>query len=335
MKKILIIATGGTIACSEGEDGLAPSHDANDLLGFIKDEVKDCTFETFQLLNIDSTNMQPKYWIRLANHIKDNYLNFDAFIITHGTDTMAYTSAMLAYMIQNFNKPLVITGSQKPITHIDTDGIKNLLDSVRFAVEDIPGVFIVFNGKVILGTRATKMRTKSDNAFESINYPCIAEICGQKINFINYDFLPRTDLEPIFNFSISSKVFLLKLTPATDPKILDYLKLNYDGVIIESYGSGGIPFEGEINLFHKIKELVDSNIAVVVTTQVILEGSDLSLYQVGQKALKIPVIPAYDMTREAAVTKLMWVLGQTKKLDEVKKLFLTPINYDLDLLPLN
>lgn len=328
MKRILMIATGGTIACSEGTDGLAPALNADNLLTFVKEKFTDCIFDTFQLLNIDSTNMQPEHWIKIASHIKDNHLKYDAFVITHGTDTMAYTSAILSYMIQNFDKPIVITGSQKPITHKNTDGIKNLIDSVQFAIEGINGVFVVFNGKVILGTRATKMRTKSDDAFESINYPCIAEIHEQNIIY-NNNFAAKKDEATIFNFSISPKVFLLKLTPATNPEILDFLKDRYEGVIIESYGSGGIPFDGEINLLNKIKDLVDNNVAVVVTTQVILEGSDLNLYQVGQKALKIPVIPAYDMTREAIVAKLMWVLGQTKDIIEVRRLFLTPISNDL------
>lgn len=328
MKRILMIATGGTIASSEGKDGLAPCHNADKLLMFVKDN-PEYIIDTYQLLNIDSTNMQPEYWIRIVKHIKNNYLEFDGFVITHGTDTMAYTSAMLSYMIQNLNKPVVITGSQKPITDKNTDGIRNLVDSVRFAAQGISGVFIVFNGKVILGTRASKMRTKSNDAFDSINYPCIAEINNKDIIYSSPRLFPKMYDEPVFNFSIMPEIFLLKLIPGTRPDIIDYLKHHYKGVIIESYGSGGIPFEDNINLLPKLKDLMESNIAVIVTTQVILEGSDLNLYEVGQKALKIPVIPAYDMTREAVVAKLMWALGQTNDINRVKEIFLTPINNDL------
>lgn len=328
MKRILLIATGGTIASSKGKEGLAPSYAADILLSYVSEVKNICSIDTYQLFNIDSTNMRPEYWVKIAEHIRNNYNKYDGFVITHGTDTMAYTSAALSYMIQNLNKPVVITGAQKPIAEKETDGVKNLIDAIRFSCEGARGVFTVFNGKVILGTRAAKMRTKSYNAFESINYPYIAVFENNSIVYNDKSVLEESCDPPVFNTSISPKVFLLKLIPGMDPEILDYIKGKYEGLIIESYGSGGIPFEGDINLLPKIKELIDMDIAVVVTTQVILEGSDLSLYEVGQKALKIPVIPAYDMTREAAVVKLMWALGQSKELKKVKEIFLTPMNND-------
>jgi L-asparaginase len=328
MAKLLLIATGGTIASSEGNEGLAPTFAADKLLGYINEDTNVYSINTYQLFNIDSTNMQPEYWIKLAKHIEKTYSQYDGFVITHGTDTMAYTSAALSYMIQNLDKPVVITGSQKPISCKETDGARNLLDAIRFACSGLGGVYIVFDKKVILGSRAAKIRTKSYNAFESINYPYIAEIENNRIKYIDGSISAKANSTPVFNTSICSKVFLLKLIPGIQPDIFNYIKKNYRGLIIESYGSGGIPFEGSKNLLPKIKELIDNNVAVVVTTQVIHEGSDLSLYEVGQKALKIPVIPAYDMTREAAITKLIWALGQSKELDKVKEIFLTPINND-------
>lgn len=328
MKKILVIATGGTIASVKGKEGLTPAVAASKLLEYVSEVKNYCNIDAFQILNIDSTNMQPKYWVKIANYIENNYDNYDGFVITHGTDTMAYTSAALSYMLQNLNKPVVITGAQRPISEKDTDGVKNLIDAIMFSLEDVGGVFVVFDGKVILGTRATKLRTRSYNAFESINYPYVAIIEGKNVKYIKEDVLKKSNENPRFITTICPNVFLLKLIPGLDPDILDYIKDRYEGLIIESYGSGGIPFEEDKNLLPKLKVLVDSGIAVVVTTQVILEGSDLSLYEVGQKALKTPVIPAFDMTREAAVVKLMWALGQTKELNKVKEIFLTPIKDD-------
>lgn len=329
MKKILMIATGGTIACAKGNEGLSPSYAADNLLSYVSEVKNFCRIDTCQLLNLDSTNMRPECWVKIAEHIIKNYDIYDGFVITHGTDTLAYTAAALSYMLQNLGKPVVITGAQRPIAAKETDGINNLVDAIRFSLENVGGVYTVFNGKVIIGTRAAKIRTKSYNAFESINYPYIAFIEDGKVRYNDDLDIEKCCNKPVFNTNISSKVFLLKLIPGMDPDILDYIKNKYEGLIIESYGSGGIPFEEGINLLPKIKAIVDKGIAVVVTTQVILEGSDLSLYEVGQKALKTPVIPAYDMTREAAVVKLMWALGQTKELNKVKELFLTPISHDV------
>ncbi|QCX34181.1 asparaginase [Caloramator sp. E03] len=328
MKKILLIATGGTIASAIGAEGLAPAVTANKLLEYVEDVKSYCQIDSVQLLNIDSTNMKPEYWIKIAKHIEEKYNKYDGFVITHGTDTMAFTAAALSYMIQNLDKPVVITGAQKPISAKETDGIKNLIDAIKFSCEDVGGVFVVFDRKVILGTRATKLRTRSYNAFESINYPYIAFIEDGNIKYNKLDIIKKSEDGPKFIITMCSNVFLLKLIPGLEPQILDYIKDKYEGLIIESYGSGGIPFEDEKNMLPKLKELVDKGIAVVVTTQVILEGSDLSLYEVGQKALKTPVIPAFDMTREAAVVKLMWALGQSKELKRVKEIFLTPIKDD-------
>lgn len=334
MKRILLIATGGTIACSEGKDGLTPLLTCEKLLSYVEDVDHMCNLDAEQLLNVDSTNMQPENWIEMVRCIEKNYSLYDGFVITHGTDTMAYTSAALSYMIQNPNKPIVITGAQKPMEEEETDARRNLKDAIRFSCEDVGGIFVVFDGKAINGARAEKVRTKSYNAFESINFPYAAIIRQDRIlyNKSLYNDQIRTkeiNKKTEFYTSICTDIFLLKLTPGIDEEIFDYFKERYAGIIIESYGSGGIPSEGRRNLLNKIKEMTDENKVVVVTTQVLLEGSDLSVYEVGRKVLANNIIPAHDMTTEAIVTKLMWAMGQTKNPKVVKDLFLTPIGGDL------
>lgn len=329
MKKILLLSTGGTIACTEGSDGLTPALTGESLLSYTKEVQHMCKIDAIQIFNIDSTNMQPEYWISIVEHIEKNYHSYDGFVITHGTDTMAYTSAALFYMIQNSNKPIVITGAQKPIIFEETDAKRNLINAIQFACDGIGGVFIVFDGKVICGSRAEKLRTKSYNAFESINYPYLASIQGDEIKYNDEISIYKKKQELTFYKSLCTNIFLLKLTPATDPDILDYLSDKYLGIIIESYGSGGIPFENKNNFLAKLKMLHDAGKIVVIKTQVLLEGTDLSKYEVGQKALKYAVIPTYDMSTEAIVAKLMWVLGQTKDREEAKQMFLTPIRNDL------
>jgi len=329
MKKLLLIATGGTIACSEGKKGLAPSMSANDILAYAADSIEDCSIDTFQLFNIDSTNMQPEYWIDIMNMIKSNYESYDGFIITHGTDTMAYTSAALFYLIQNSKKPIVITGAQKPISYEKTDALKNLTDAIYFAKEGIGGVYLVFDGKVISGSRAEKLRTESYDAFESINYPFVAKLVDSDVIYNENAHIIHTHLNVSFGKALNTNIFLMKLIPGATPRLLEKIANDYDGFIIESYGSGGIPFESQRNFLEAIESLTAMGKSVVITTQVTLEGSNPTIYEVGKRALESSVIPAYDMPIEAVVTKLMWALGQCKSPEIVRKLFLTPIKNDI------
>ena len=192
-KRILMIATGGTIASKRSETGLKPLITSDELLSYVPDARHFCQADAIQVLNIDSTNIQPEHWLLIARTIEDHYNQYDGFVICHGTDTMAYTAAALSYLIQNSPKPIVITGAQKPIDLEITDAKTNLLDSLRFAsCSRAHGVNLVFDGKVIAGTRAKKERTKSYNAFSSINFPYPAVIQDQKYFAICRRFLIRS-----------------------------------------------------------------------------------------------------------------------------------------------
>ncbi|HJV30702.1 MAG TPA: asparaginase [Bacillales bacterium] len=329
MKKILLLATGGTIASVEGNEGLVPGLSAEELLRFIPDLSQDIKIDGKILMNIDSTNIQPEHWVKMADAVYKNYHEYDGFVITHGTDTLAYTSSALSYMLQGLGKPVVLTGSQIPISFKKTDAKKNVTDALRFACENIGGVFIVFDGRVILGTRAVKMRTKSYDAFESINHPYVAYV---NKNEVKYQWKPEPVTQELsLKTNVCTDVFLMKLYPGTKPEIFDCLKDLYKGIIIESFGNGGLPFEGR-NLLTKVQELTEKGIAVVITTQCLEEGEDLRLYEVGHKVAQHQVILSGDMNTEAIVTKLMWALGQTDSLDQVKKIIETPLSGDLTIL---
>ncbi|MGG3467086.1 asparaginase [Neobacillus pocheonensis] len=326
MKKILLLATGGTIASVEGNEGLVPGLSAEELLHYCPITSFDLKIDSRILMNIDSTNMQPEHWVEIAQAVFDHYHDYDGFVITHGTDTLAYTSAALSYMLKGLDKPVVLTGSQVPISFKKTDAKKNVSDSIRFACEDIGGVFIVFDGRVINGTRAVKMRTKSYDAFESVNHPYVAMINEKEVK---YQWKPAPPSHQLtLNTSLCTDVFLMKLYPGTKPEIFDCLKGLYKGIIIESFGNGGLPFEGR-NLLVKIGELTEAGMAVVLTTQCLEEGEDLLLYEVGRKVAQHRVILSGDMNTEAIVAKLMCALGQTDDLNEVKKFIETPLAGDL------
>ena len=328
-KNILLIATGGTIASKNTEDGLAPQITSQELLEYVPEIKEYCNVEALQLLNIDSTNIQPEYWVLMTEAIEKNYNKYDGFVISHGTDTMSYTSAALSYLIQNLDKPVIITGSQKPINADITDAKKNLLDSFRFAAEkDVSGVYLVFDGKAIVGTRARKIKSKSYSAFESINFPVAAIIDDNRITkyIRNEKFTEGVK----FYKDIYPSIFLLKLAPGMEPDVLDYIGEKYEGVVIESYGVGGLPFLDKRNFLEKLGHLTDEGKIIVIATQVMFEGSDMGIYEVGIKALKkFRVLQAYDMTIESAITKLMWIMAQTKNFDEIKEMFYTRINEDL------
>ena len=330
MKKILLIATGGTIASKYTVQGLSPQISAEDLLSYVPAAREFCTIDTEAPFSLDSTNVCAKHWVALAELIEKKYEYYDGFVICHGTDTMAYTAAALSYLIQNSPKPIVITGAQKPIDMENTDARTNLADSLRFSSHDkAHGVNIVFDGKVIAGTRGKKERTKSYNAFSSINFPYIAIIQEDHILF----YLDDKELvrEPVsFCHTMDWKVGLLKLIPALDAAVLDYMAEHYDAVIIESFGVGGLPnYEGAS--YHKaVEKWISQGKTVVMTTQVTNEGSNMSVYEVGRTIkYEFGLLESYDMTLEATVTKLMWILGQTHDRAKVKEMFYRTVNHDI------
>ena len=328
MKKILLIATGGTIASQVGEQGLIPEISAENLLKCVPEIYEFCEPSAIQIYNIDSTNITPKHWIKLASTIAENYDKYDGFVVCHGTDTMSYTAAMISYMVQHSPKPIVFTGSQKPIDKEDTDARVNLRDSFLYATSNgAADVVIVFQGNVIAGTKAKKIRTKSYNAFSSVDFPNLAVIRDGKI--VQYISTPKQD-KPEFFLEINEKVGLLTLTPGLHGEILDAYFRYHDAVVLSGYGTGGIP-EGEYYGFYEIIQSWEKKgKTLVVTTQVQQEGSDMEVYQVGRGwKNRFDLLESYSMTYESIITKLMWILAQTKEDDEVRKLFYKTVNYDL------
>lgn len=325
MKKILMIGTGGTIASEMTPDGLTPELNPRQLLSFIPRIAEICQVECVQLYNLDSTNICPEHWLGVARCLRENYDKYDGFVISHGTDTMAYTAAALSYLVQGGRKPIVLTGAQKPIWFDSTDSKRNLTDAFLYACHGCGGVQIVFNGKVIVGTRARKTCSKSFQAFSSVNYPDLAVVQDEHImQYIRCENYPR----PQFWNTMDANVGLLKLIPGVEADLVRFMLDKYDGLIIESFGVGGLPEYGD--LYQAVQQAVEKGKIVVMTTQVPNEGSDLTVYHVGGHLKNtLHLLEAYDMTTEAAVAKLMWILGQTHDITEVERLFYTPVAMDI------
>lgn len=330
MKRILMLTTGGTISSLESSQGLVPSSKDTIIrkLG-IEDNLK-FTLDVKEILLLDSSNIQPEEWSIIAHAIYEELNNYDSIIITHGTDTMAYTACMISFMIQNPKIPIIFTGSQLPIGNFLTDAMFNLRTAFAGALSNIRGIFVAFDGKLILGTRAVKVRTTSFNAFESINTEPIGYVDSHGLT-IKKELLKINNSNTKFYSNINSNVFLLKITPATNPNIIDILiDAKVEGIVIEAFGAGGIQFIRR-DFISKLEEANKKNIPIVVCSQCLYESSNFNIYEVGKKALSTGVIEALDMTTEATVTKLMWALGQTSNINEIKKIFNTNIAGEITL----
>lgn len=328
-KHILMIGTGGTIASRPTEQGLAPGLMAEELLDRIPAVRHLCDITVIQLFSADSTNITPMHWQQLSRAIEMYYTQYDAFVICHGTDTMAYTAAALSYMVQHSSKPIVLTGAQRPIDISDTDARVNLFDSFLYACDDrSQGVCVVFDGKVMLGTRAKKERAKSYHAFSSINFPYCAVIQDGRV--IRYLQLCCEEQPVQFYHRLQDDVCVLKLIPAMRPELLSYLFEHYSCLVIESFGVGGIPSALE-QVFYREMQRFQGRKTVVMTTQVAHEGSNMMVYEVGRRMKQeFELLEAYDMTLEAVITKMMWILGQgTHNAAEIRRLFYTCIHYDI------
>ncbi|MDY2777163.1 MAG: asparaginase [Collinsella sp.] len=345
MKNILLIATGGTIASAEDGNGLSPALTGEELARSVPQIAGLCHLDIVQPMNIDSTNMRPCDWMRIRDVIVEGYDDHDGFVVLHGTDTMSYTAAALSYLIQDSDKPIVLTGSQQPMGNPFTDAKLNLYQSLLYAIDDRSrDVSIVFGGKAIAGTRARKQRTMSFNAFISVNYPSLAYIRTDRI--IRSGFLgaaastsahaeasgAQATRRPLVYDRIDDRVCVLKLTPGLTPRVFELLAPSYDAIILETFGMGGIPEFGAddaLSYQRAIFDWVDSGRTVVMTTQVPEEGLDLGVYEVGRAYAEHPgILKGDDMTTEALVAKTMWALGQSRDAETIRELFHRPVNHD-------
>ncbi len=318
-KNILILNTGGTLSSKNSGNGLAPGLGKDEILKDMEWISGDCNIDFEDIYSLDSANMMPEDWKNIAMKIKESFDDYTGIVIIHGTDTMAYTAAMLTWMLRNIPIPVVLTGSQLSIIHPVADAMENCRLAIYMAASGYPGVYVAFNRKIILGSRASKVRTMSFDAFESINYPYIAQVDSHGMK-VAEEYIPKIYGKFQVNTKYSDKVFLLKLVPGMDPQILHTLfEMGYEGVVIEAFGLGGIPFR-EKNLVQTISEVIQKGMTVMVGTQCRYEGSDLTVYETGREAMDCGVIQARDMTAEAAVTKLMWALGQTKDRDKINQI---------------
>ena len=239
MKKLMILSTGGTIACTQTEEGLIPTLSADDILAYAPEAKHLAKLETKTILNLDSSNIQPEEWRLIAGAVYDCLPDYDGIVVLHGTDTMAYTASMLSFMLQNVNKPVVITGSQLPVGHPQTDAKANLRDALITAASGVAGVVVVFDRQIMLGCRVAKVRTTSQNAFESINRLPVGRVKLGRVRPIAPPMPPRD--HPALDDAIEPNVFLLKLIPGTRPEVFDDIaRLGYRGVVIEGFGLGGL-----------------------------------------------------------------------------------------------
>ncbi|NJF24335.1 asparaginase [Thermococcus sp. Bubb.Bath] len=315
--RILIIGTGGTIASAMTERGYKAQLSIDEILDIAGIKAGSGEIiESLDLLSVDSTLMQPEDWITIGKAVFEAFGEYDGIVITHGTDTLAYTSSALSFIVRNPPIPVVLTGSMLPITEPGSDAPRNLRTAVTFARSGMPGIYVAFMDKIMLGTRVSKVNSLGLNAFQSINYPDVAYVKGEKLVVRQSPELPGG--EPSFYPKLNPNVADIRLTPGLSPEAFLALVKAVNGVLIEGYGAGGIPYRGR-NLLSAVSGLSKEK-PVLMTTQAVYGGVDLTRYEVGRRALEAGVIPTADMTKEAALTKLMWALGHTKNVEKIREI---------------
>ncbi|MCR4396907.1 MAG: asparaginase [Candidatus Saccharicenans sp.] len=304
-KKILVLFCGGTIVMEEkGHGSLSVPDNKDSAIEMLRNvEPRLSTIADYDIefiANIDSTNITPEDWDRMLLKIKEKYQQYDGFVITHGTDTMAYTAAALNLAISGLGKPVILTGSQIPASKIETDARLNLVNAFRVATMDISGVFIVFDQRIILGSES------SLDAFQTVNGEDAGEISIDiKIKpWVKKRIRESHQIEITPGFE--PDIFVYTITPGCDPSDLEFLLHNekIKGIIIRAYGTGNIPYGFE-NFFKKAKT---RKLPVVVTSQCLHGKTLMPLYDVGRKALELGAIEGHEQSLENLAVKLMWAL---------------------------
>lgn len=326
---VLVIYTGGTIGMIEDADtGALKAYDIKHIKEYVP-ELQRLKFniDSYQFdLPIDSSNMNPEQWKKIVWVIEDNYDKYDGFVILHGTDTMAYSASALSFMLENIDKPVILTGSQLPIGKIRTDGKENLITALEIAVDKDPygkafvtEVCIFFQNLLMRGNRTTKVNANNFKAFNSLNFPVLAE-AGTNICY-RHELIhkPLPNRRPKFHYLLDPNVAIIKLFPGISPQILSSMVATpgLKGIVLETYGAGNAP--GEKWFLDIIETAVNSGIVVLNVTQCASGSVNMTRYETGRSLYNIGVISGYDITTEAAVTKLMFLFGHGLERKEVKR----------------
>ncbi len=298
MKHVLFIATGGTLACRQSENGLIPALTGEDLLTFLPGISTLCTVAIENLFSIDSTDVTTAHRTQMAELIFKEYANYDGFIISHGTDTLSHTAALLYHMLRNIDKPVLLTGAQKPIGVPNSDAERNLLDTFRVIASGYHGVAAVVHGRIIRGNHLVKVDCEDMDPFRSINAPLegTIDLDGTVHLYPKASVSGTFKLVPVKDTSI----FVLKLIPGLNPDIFSMLSA-YSHVIIEGYGSGGIP----VYLENGLKTLIEQGTQVYITTECLSGSVDLTKYAVGCRAASLGAISLGSHTIADTVASIL------------------------------
>jgi len=327
--KVLLVYTGGTIGMIEDPvSGILKPFDFNYLKNYVP-ELSRLRFNIDSIAfdrPIDSSDVMPDDWKKIVRIIEANYDKYDGFVILHGTDTMAYSASVLSFMLEDLTKPVILTGSQLPIGKMRTDGRENLITALEIAVDKdskgnafVPEVCIFFQNLLMRGNRTKKVTADNFSAFNSFNYPILAE-AGMHIKYEHHLIHhPVENTIPHFHYHLNTDVTILKIFPGISDNCVKAVFSNphLKGVVLETFGAGNVPVHP--SFLSIIEEAVKKGIVIVNVTQCASGSVEMSRYQGGKALETIGVLSGYDMTTEAAVTKLMFLFGQGLTLEEVKE----------------